>query len=341
MHVALHAGRDVFRAPVGLEALEIEPEPEHALPQVGIVDPAGVGVKRVAHRPEGALAGRRLGGVSQREGPRMLCPQREVPEGDPYRGALKPLVRHRAVRAGELAVEDDERLARLAADVVVVPQAGDGGASQLGHRGSGAGARSARVWTRDGASVGPHEAFPEPYAHRVRVHLLERVQRLDPPPEEVFGFFADVRRLEDITPPLLRFRVLTPPPVVMRPGTQIEFRLHLHGVPLRWVSEIRVWKPPERFEDIQIHGPFASWRHTHEFARAPGGGTLLTDTVGYSIGRGPLGDIAHRLFVRQDLERIFDFRAQAVRQLMAAGASLRRGRGEPVEEDVHPGKLAR
>jgi hypothetical protein len=172
----------------------------------------------------------------------------------------------------------------------------------------------------------------------VRVHVLQRVQHLPPPPEDVFPFFADPRRLEDITPPLLRIRIVTAPPVITGAGARIEYRLRLHGVPLRWVSEIRVWKPPERFEDVQVHGPFASWHHTHQLARAAEGGTMMTDTVRYSIGRGPLGDLAHRLFVREDLERIFDFRARVVAELMAAGPPYGAAAASPSKRTLTPGR---
>jgi len=147
---------------------------------------------------------------------------------------------------------------------------------------------------------------------QVREYLLRREQPFGAPPDVVFAFFADARNLEAITPPLLRFRVLTPRVIELRPGARIEYRLRLHRVPIRWLTEIRVWEPPRRFADIQIRGPFAHWHHSHEFTPAPAGGTLTTDTVAYAIGRGPLGALAHELFVRRDLHTIFDFRARAV-----------------------------
>jgi ligand-binding SRPBCC domain-containing protein len=146
------------------------------------------------------------------------------------------------------------------------------------------------------------------------VHVLTREQRLPRPPEEVFAFFGDALNLEAITPPWLGFRVTTPGPIAMAPGTLIEYRLRLHGVPIRWRTTIAVWDPPHRFVDVQLSGPYRMWHHTHEFTPAPGpdGGTLMRDTVRYALPLGPLGEAAHRLLVRGDLERIFDFRRAEV-----------------------------
>ncbi len=146
----------------------------------------------------------------------------------------------------------------------------------------------------------------------MRTHVLERSQRLPAPPEAVFPFFADARNLEAITPPLLRFRVLTPAPVVMRRGTLIQYRLRLRGVPVSWLTSIQEWDPPHRFVDVQVRGPYALWHHTHDLVDDGAGGTLMRDTVRYAIGFGPLGEVAHRLVVARDLDAIFAFRAEAV-----------------------------
>ena len=150
----------------------------------------------------------------------------------------------------------------------------------------------------------------------MRVHVLEREQRLPAPPEAVFGFFADARNLEAITPPLLRFRVVTPDPIVMRVGAVIQYRLRLRGIPVNWLTTIQEWDPPHRFVDVQLRGPYALWHHTHDLADDGEGGTFMRDTVRYAIGLGPLGALAHRLFVRRDLERIFDFRRAKVAEML-------------------------
>jgi len=150
----------------------------------------------------------------------------------------------------------------------------------------------------------------------VRTYTLRREQRLPGTPEEVFPFFADARNLEAITPPLLRFEVVTPGDIEMEVGTLIQYRLKLRGVPVSWLTSIQAWDPPHRFVDTQVRGPYALWHHTHTFAPAADGGTVMTDTVRYAIGCGPFGDLAHRAFVRRDVEAIFDFRREAILPLL-------------------------
>ncbi len=142
--------------------------------------------------------------------------------------------------------------------------------------------------------------------------MLQRSQRLPLPPEDVFPFFADAHNLEAITPPWLGFRVVTPQPIAMGAGTFIEYRLRLHGIPLRWRTRIAVWDPPRRFVDVQISGPYRLWHHTHDFETDGGGHSVMRDTVRYALPLGPLGVLAHRAVVRRDLAAIFDFRQRAV-----------------------------
>jgi ligand-binding SRPBCC domain-containing protein len=145
----------------------------------------------------------------------------------------------------------------------------------------------------------------------VRIHVLERSQRVEAPIERAFAFYGDERNLEPLTPPWLHFEVTTPRPITMASGTLLEYRLRLHGVPIRWRTRIEDWEPPRRFTDFQEKGPYSLWEHTHTF-ETDGEVTVIHDRVRYAIPLGPIGALAHRLFVRRDLERIFDFRRDAV-----------------------------
>jgi ligand-binding SRPBCC domain-containing protein len=149
------------------------------------------------------------------------------------------------------------------------------------------------------------------------LQTLTRAQIIPGEPDDVFGFFADAFNLEAITPAWLRFRVVTPGPIDMRPGALIEYRLRLHGVPIRWLTRIEVWEPGVRFADVQLRGPYRVWHHTHSFERHSQG-TLARDTVRYELPLGPLGRLAHAAFVRRDLERIFDFRRERVAERLGA-----------------------
>ncbi len=152
-----------------------------------------------------------------------------------------------------------------------------------------------------------------------RAHRLMREQVLPGPPEEVFPFFADARNLEALTPSFLGFRILTPLPIEMREGALIDYSLSLLCLPVRWITRISVWEPGVRFVDEQLSGPYALWRHTHSFERR-GEGTLMRDVVEYREPFGPLGTVAHHLFVARTVEQIFDYRREAVDRLLRRAA---------------------
>jgi hypothetical protein len=153
------------------------------------------------------------------------------------------------------------------------------------------------------------------------VHTLERTQRLAVSRERAFELYSEARNLERITPPWLGFRVTTPGAIEMREGALIEYRLKLHGVPVRWRTQIAAWQPPLRFVDVQLRGPYALWEHTHTFERVDERSVEIGDRVRYALPLGPLGEIAHAAFVERDLREIFDYRAHAVAERLQVEAT--------------------
>jgi ligand-binding SRPBCC domain-containing protein len=164
-----------------------------------------------------------------------------------------------------------------------------------------------------------------------RLHQLSRTQLLHRPLPEVFAFFADAANLDVLTPPFLHFRILTPLPIEMRAGAAIDYQLSLFGVPVKWRTRITDWQPQKRFVDEQESGPYEFWRHTHEF-EARGGSTLMRDVVDYAEPLGPLGSVAHVLFVRRTLERIFDYRRDAMVRLLGRARA-----GRPTHDEENDG----
>jgi ligand-binding SRPBCC domain-containing protein len=129
--------------------------------------------------------------------------------------------------------------------------------------------------------------------------------------DEVFGFFSDAANLNAITPAWVHFRMVTSSPVVMRVGTLIDYRMRIRGIPVSWSTRVTIWEPPHRFVDEQLRGPYRLWQHEHEF-ESKDGGTLVRDNIRYAV---PFDFIAHPLFVRRDVEKIFAYREGQLRAL--------------------------
>lgn len=137
-------------------------------------------------------------------------------------------------------------------------------------------------------------------------HVIEK------PQEEVFSFFSNAHNLTEISPPWLNFQVLNPPPITMGVGTKIDYQMKLHGIPMRVQCEITTWHPPYAFVDIQRKGPYRGWVHTHTFFETDIG-TIVGDEVEYAV---PGGDLVNRMFIRPDIEKIFEFRTQKLQEIL-------------------------
>ncbi len=147
------------------------------------------------------------------------------------------------------------------------------------------------------------------------VEVFRAEQRVARPLAETFEFFSRAANLELITPPWLRFSILGNEPETVASGTVIPYRLRLHGLPLIWVSQIEEFERDRLFVDRQLIGPYKLWHHRHEF-HADGDQTIISDEIRYELPLGALGSLAHRLFVRRDVERIFTHRREAIDRLL-------------------------
>jgi ligand-binding SRPBCC domain-containing protein len=150
-------------------------------------------------------------------------------------------------------------------------------------------------------------------------HVLRTRAVVPLPLEEVFAFFCDARNLERITPPELGFEITTPPPIGMREGARIEYRLSLFGLSFPWHTLITEWSPPHAFTDVQLSGPYAQWIHRHTFSGTDGG-TLMLDEVRYRLPL-PLLGLAGYPLVRLQLARIFGYRQRRISELLAGASS--------------------
>ncbi|MFZ4985826.1 MAG: SRPBCC family protein [Blastocatellia bacterium] len=166
----------------------------------------------------------------------------------------------------------------------------------------------------------------------MKTFVLERHQIINRTSSETFDFFSDAFNLERITPPFLRFRIVTTPPIQMEKGRLIDYQLALFGVPFRWRTVIEEWSPETHFVDRQLKGPYRLWHHTHTFEELGPHRILMKDVVRYRIPFGPIGRLAQWLFVGRMLRLIFDYRATATARIL---------NGTPVVECPTSDELAR
>jgi ligand-binding SRPBCC domain-containing protein len=136
------------------------------------------------------------------------------------------------------------------------------------------------------------------------------------PVETLFSFFSKAENLEKITPPWLRFKILTAVPVEMGEGTLLEYRLKLHGIPVSWQTQITNWNPPFQFVDVQLRGPYRKWVHTHTFT-SRNDGTLVEDNVDYEVPGFFLEPLIHRYFVKPDISKIFEYRQNQLTKIFS------------------------
>ena len=146
--------------------------------------------------------------------------------------------------------------------------------------------------------------------------MLSREMTVPAGLQDTFALFEDPGNLARITPPSLGFRITSPRPVEMRRGAEIRYCIRVAGIPLRWATVITGYEPPFHFTDVQAKGPYRVWRHTHSFQPSVQG-TIMRDRVEYALPFGPLGRLVHALFVRRQLQRIFEYRRQAMSRLFS------------------------
>ncbi len=137
--------------------------------------------------------------------------------------------------------------------------------------------------------------------------------------QSTFDFCRDTRFLDKISPPRLRFRPRGRLDVRIRKGTEIEYDMRLHGIPVRWRSRIPVFHPPNRFVDEQTIGPYSQWKHLHTFKAIDDRNTEIGDLVDYTLPGGRiLASIAQTLFVARDLISIFKYRSLKYRDYLGS-----------------------
>ena len=149
-----------------------------------------------------------------------------------------------------------------------------------------------------------------------KVYQFQKIQFIPASIDHVWQFFSSAENLKTITPPELDFHVISKSHSdEMYAGQIIEYTVKpLLGLPLYWMTEITHVEPKKYFIDEQRFGPYTFWHHQHHFKEV-NNGIEMTDIVHYKIPFWLLGDIANSLFVKSQLEKIFDYRTEVTNKM--------------------------
>jgi ligand-binding SRPBCC domain-containing protein len=126
------------------------------------------------------------------------------------------------------------------------------------------------------------------------------------PVDKVFAFHQDANALRQLTPPPTLIQVLRDNRASLTSG-EIEFRLWMGPLPLRWVARHKPGPIPTSFVDEMIRGPLAHWTHTHLFEPAETG-TRLVDRITFDHRPGLAGLLTRLAFDGLPLRLVFLYR---------------------------------
>lgn len=149
----------------------------------------------------------------------------------------------------------------------------------------------------------------------MKLYTLKKEQIVLKNISTVFDFFSKPENLSVITPPAMKFKILTPSPIDMKEGALIDYTVSIMFIPIRWRTLITKFSPPNLFIDQQIKGPYSMWHHTHIFEKISEDETLIKDKVVYGVPFGIIGRLVHYLYIKRDLKKIFTYRKNKIEQI--------------------------
>ena len=147
------------------------------------------------------------------------------------------------------------------------------------------------------------------------MHSLRQTQILSVSREKLWDFISVPQNLNEITPPKMAFKIVGELPKSAFAGLLLEYKVKIPVLGwTSWLTEIKYVTDGYSFMDEQRVGPYKLWLHKHTLEDVEGG-TKMTDEIHYQMPFGPLGVIAHVLFVKRTLKQIFDYRREKLDEI--------------------------
>lgn len=132
-------------------------------------------------------------------------------------------------------------------------------------------------------------------------------------PEKVFAFHLLPDAIERLIPPWENAEIIRKADIT-KIGSQAVIEQKIFGIfPSRWIAEHTKYEPPKMFEDVQISGPFKSWRHRH-IIEPHEEGALLRDEIDFEPPLGIFGKLAAPFAILPKLEKMFDYRHEVTKR---------------------------
>lgn len=132
-------------------------------------------------------------------------------------------------------------------------------------------------------------------------------------PERVFAFHELPDAFERLIPPWENVKVIQKADI-SKIGSRAVIEMKILGVfPVKWIAEHTKYEPPRMFEDIQISGPFKSWRHDH-IIEPHEKGAILRDEIEFEPPFWVFGQIAAPFAIYPQLEKMFAYRHEVTRR---------------------------
>lgn len=149
----------------------------------------------------------------------------------------------------------------------------------------------------------------------MKIYEIHTKQKLPISKQEAWEFLSNPRNLQKIMPDAMGFEIISGADKKMYTGQIIQYNVTpLPFFKTRWVTEITHVEFPNYFVDIQLHGPYKMWHHTH-FIHEIEGGVEVEDVVHYVVPLGRLGRLVQPILVQPKLNEIFKAREQKMTEL--------------------------
>lgn len=147
----------------------------------------------------------------------------------------------------------------------------------------------------------------------MRKRTFEKESLIRASADEVFDWHKTEDALEKLIPP-------NDPVTVgerdgsVKDGDTVTLVIGFGPFEMEWLARHQNYEEGRQFEDVQVHGPFAHWVHTHEVIPEDEGSCRLRDHVEYAVPFGFIGDLLAGWFVRRKLRSMFEYRHSVTKQ---------------------------